>query len=74
MKSTIKLTLVVCLFVSTTFAEGDMGTGGKTCTGNCLVSTVPVDDKTKADESKGNMVTIVRNYLEIFFEYFTDTK
>ena len=46
MKSTIKLFLIVALFVSTAFAdgdmgnggfaEGDMGNGGKTCATNCL--------------------------------------
>jgi hypothetical protein len=35
MKLTLKLILVVCLFSSTTFADGDMPGGGRTCTQNC---------------------------------------
>ncbi len=53
MKSTIKLFLIVALFVSTAFAdgdmgnggfaEGDMGNGGKTCTSNCLTDNQPTE-------------------------------
>ncbi|HSK73705.1 MAG TPA: hypothetical protein VK892_18550 [Pyrinomonadaceae bacterium] len=34
MKFTLKLFLVVCLFSSVAFAEGDMGSGGYTCEGD----------------------------------------
>jgi hypothetical protein len=64
--------LVVCLFVSATFAEGDMGTGGKTCTGNCLVSTGSDGNEPKKDES--TVGGFVRSYLKFFFEYLEVTK
>ena len=43
MKTTIKLVLFVCLFSSVAFADGEMGSGGKTCTSGCLTATQPTE-------------------------------
>ncbi len=75
MKSTIKLFLVVVLFCSTTFADGNMGGGGftdgnmggggKTCTSNCLVQNPNVDTKNDTDQkqSEDSILDFVKEYL-----------
>jgi hypothetical protein len=73
MKSTIKLVLVVLLFSSVTFADGEMGNGGKPCTGTCLTTTEPTDDETKSIESIDStdfILTTVQEYLDSMFKYF----
>lgn len=80
MKSTIKLFLIVALFVSTTFAEGDMsnggfaegdmGNGGKTCTTNCLTdnqTNESTDEDSNPTESDKSVLIIIQDYLNIIF-------
>ena len=70
MKSTIKLVLVVILFSSVAFADdGDMGSGGKTCTSNCFVATQPTEDK-NTTEPDDNILTTVQEYWDAVFKYF----
>lgn len=68
----LKLFLVVCLFSSVTFAEGDMGDGGYSgdgdmgdggrlaCTENCVVN---VNQK----EAENSILSFVRDYLVSIF-------
>lgn len=65
MKLTIKLFLVVCLFSSVAFADGDMGNGGKNCTGNCLVANQPTENETVKPESEPDnyILDFVQKYL-----------
>ncbi len=72
MKSIIKLVLVVCLFSSVAFAEGEMTNGGKTCpTGTtCLITTEPTDNETTSTESTDSVLTTVQEYLNSMLEYF----
>lgn len=72
MKSTIKLVLVVCLFSSVAFAEGEMGNGSRNCpTGTtCLVTTQPTDTETTTTESKDSVLDFVKEYLDSIFKYF----
>ena len=67
MKLTIKVVLFVCLFVSAGYADGDMGSGGKTCTSNCLVATQPTEKTIVTKESDDSLLTIVKNYLISLF-------
>jgi hypothetical protein len=74
MKSTIKLVLAVILFSSVAFAEGDMGSGGRTCPNGqttCLVASEPTqkneDTSTKSEDSIFNTF---QEYLNSMFEYF----
>jgi len=81
MKSTIKLFLVVILFSSVAFADGEMTNGGKTCpTGTtCLTTTQPTEEETKSTDSTDttnstdstdSILTGVREYLDSMFKYF----
>ena len=77
MKSTIKLVLVVVLFSSVAFADGEMGNGGKTCPNgatSCLVgSGTSGDDGTKPTESTDSTDSILgtfQEYLDSMFKYF----
>ena len=72
MKSTIKLVLVVCLFSSVAFADGEMGNGGKNCpTGTtCLYTTEPTDKEITPTESKDSVLDFVQEYLDSMFKYF----
>ncbi len=66
MKSTIKLFLIVTLFVSTAFADGDMGSGGKTCTTNCLTdnqTNESTDEDSNPTESDKSVLIIIQDYL-----------
>ena len=75
MKSIIKLALVVCLFSSVVLAEGDMGSGGKTCTNGtttCLTTNQPTDHDADTKESTDSVLTFVQKYLESIFKYFGD--
>ncbi len=74
MKLTLKLFLVVCLFSSVTFADGDMPGGGKTCTQNCVVgneptepTTEPTDDNLNQSQSKDSVLTFIQEYLISIF-------
>lgn len=70
MKLTIKLLLVVCLFTSVAFADGEMGSGGKTCPPGttCLVENQPTDTDTTKTEADDSFLTFVKNYLVSIFE------
>jgi len=72
MKSTIKLVLVVCLFSSVAFADGEMTNGGKTCpTGTtCLIATQPTGQETTTTESKDSVLDFVQEYLNSMLKYF----
>lgn len=70
MKLTLKLFLVVCLFSSITFADGDMTTGGKTCTQNCLISNEPTEptvDDLDQSQSEDSVLTFIQEYLISIF-------
>ena len=80
MKSTIKLFLIVTLFVSTAFADGDMGSGGfaegnmgngaKTCAINCLTdnqTNESTDEDSNSTESDKSVLIIIQDYLNIIF-------
>lgn len=72
MKLTIKLVLVACLFSSVVFADGEMGSGGKTCTSGCLTATQPTEKEVNQTESKDSVLTFVQTYLNSLFKYLTD--
>lgn len=75
MKSTIKLFLVVFLFSSTVFAEGDMGNGGRTCPNGaptCLVSAEPSETKETTTDPEDSILTSVHEYLDWVFKCFED--
>ncbi len=66
MKTTIKFALVIALFCSNAFADGEMGNGGRSCqTGqsNCLIenptTTVNNDDK----DSEDSLIVFVKEFL-----------
>ena len=80
MKSTIKLFLIVALFVSTAFAEGDMGSGGftegdmgsggKTCTTTCLPDNETDqshEENSNSEESDESVLTVIQDYLNTIF-------
>ncbi len=80
MKSTIKLFLIVTLFVSTAFADGDMGSGGfaegnmgngaKTCAINCLTdnqTNESTDEDSNSTESDKSVLIIIQDYLNTIF-------
>ena len=70
MKSTIKLMLVVCLFSSVVFADGEMGNGNKTCTGSCFAATQPTEKTVAPTESTDSVLNFVQKYLDSIFKYF----
>ncbi|HVE57239.1 MAG TPA: hypothetical protein VNB22_10455 [Pyrinomonadaceae bacterium] len=72
MKSTIKLVLVVCLFSSVAFADGEMGNGTKSCpTGStCLTTTQPTEKEITPTESTDSVLDFVREYLDSMLKYF----
>ncbi len=75
MKSTIKLILVVFLFSSMAFAEGDMGNGTRTCPNGattCFVSAEPSETKETTTDPEDSILTSVQNYLDWAFKYFED--
>ena len=67
MKTTIKLVLVVCLFSSVVFADGEMGSGGKTCTSGCLVATQTTETETVKTETENSFLKFVQKYLFSIF-------
>jgi hypothetical protein len=78
MKSIIKLVLVVILFNSAVFADGEMGSGTKTCTGTCVTETQPTgsettgstDDTTSTGSEDSTILTYVQEYWDSVFNYF----
>jgi len=79
MKNLMKLFLVMSLFVSSAFADGDMGGGGKTCPQGqtCLGGDMggggkATDDGTTADtdswtETTDAVLVFVTEYLKAIF-------
>jgi hypothetical protein len=67
MKTTIKLILVVCIFSSVTFADGEMTNGGKTCTGNCFVAPEPTETVPVKPETNNYFLKFVQKYLISIF-------
>ncbi len=67
MKTTIKLILIVILFSSVTFADGDMGPGGKSCTSNCLVATQTPETAPDKLETENYILKFVQKYLFSIF-------
>jgi len=71
MKSIFKLILVVSLFSSVAFADGDMGSGGKTCTSNCLAAIPQPTEKDSAlTQPDDSTLTAIQEYLNSIFKYF----
>lgn len=78
MKLTLKLFLVVCLFSSVTFAEGDMPGGGRSCPPNtqCYTGNEQPDPNPEEpnpsdpnhSSSEDSVLTSVQNYLISLFE------
>lgn len=72
MKLTIKFALVIALFCSTAFADGEMGTGGRSCPQGqtCLVNnptnTTIVTDKDQKG-SEDSFLVIVKDFLTKIF-------
>ena len=68
MKLTIKLFLVISLFTSVAFAEGEMGGSGRTCTNNCFTVAQTSDEKIEAKiESEETILTYIQKYLDSIF-------
>ena len=74
MKSTIKLVLVVCLFSSVAFADGEMPTGNRSCpngAATCFAGTTTIpEEETKATTGDDSILTTVQEYLDSLVEYF----
>ena len=81
MKLTLKIFLVICLFSSITFAEGEMGTGGKTCSPGqtCVTGDGEMGTGGFTDGNQGNggravndqsesILTFIQKYLISIFE------
>ncbi|MCD9186563.1 MAG: hypothetical protein LUM44_09020 [Pyrinomonadaceae bacterium] len=77
MKNTIEIFFVVILFCATAFADGsmgaggftddgNMGNGGRNCTGNCAVST-SVSDIKKSSETTNFVIDFIQDYLSSIF-------
>ena len=73
MKSTIKFALVIALFCSTAFAEGEMGTGGRSCPQNaqtCFAGN-PTDMPTDSDKNQKDLedsfLVFVKDFLTKIF-------
>lgn len=77
MKLTIKFALVIVLFCSTAFADGEMGNGGiapgemgnggRTCTSNCFFDNSTIVTDNEQDNSDNYVLTVVKDFLaEIF--------
>lgn len=80
MKLTLKLFLVVCLFSSVTFAEGDMGSGGragdgdkgsggKACTENCQTDPSTSDGDGSLTVTNTNQEEVKNSILDFVKEY-----
>lgn len=70
MKSVLKITLVIALFCSASFAEGEMGNGGKSCQAPCLVDNQPTTTITKDSNQKVNendFLIFVKEFLSKIF-------
>lgn len=70
MKSTIKFALVIALFCSTAFADGEMSNGGRTCTTNCFAggqpTTIVITDN-NMDKSENYLFAFVKDFLNEIF-------
>ena len=75
MKSVIKLMLVVSLFASAVFAEGELPNGNRNCPNGqttCFVADEPTGDETKSTDSEDTLLVIVQNYFDSVFGYFVN--
>ena len=73
MKSIMKLVLVVFLFSSVAFAEGEMGNGGKPCPGSCIVASETTAEETKTMESTDTTDSVLvtfQEYWDSMLQYF----
>ena len=71
MKLTVKILLVICLFTSIAFADGEMGTGGKTCPPQtaCLDGEMGTGGLTVDDQNQNDsMLSFIQKYLISIFE------
>lgn len=82
MKSTVKIFLIIALFVSASFAgDGDLGNGGYTCDGDlgnggriCTVDCppAPVDPETPCSERNSNESDSENSILSEIEEYLNE--
>lgn len=70
MKSIMKLILVVFLFSSVVFAEGEMGNGGKPCSGSCLTVTETTEGETNSAEPTATILVTFQEYFDSVIKYF----
>lgn len=73
MKSVCKLFLVVMLFTSVVFAEGNMGNGDRSCPSGqttCLVGGQTTEPDVKSSDEEDSILTIVQKYLDSIFDVF----
>ena len=74
MKVTLKVALVISLFCTTAFADGEMTSGGKTCSENCLAdrqastTIIANRDEDKSENDYANdLLTFVSDFLADIF-------
>ncbi|MEO6655516.1 MAG: hypothetical protein ABIO36_05490 [Pyrinomonadaceae bacterium] len=67
MKTMLKLTLMTALLVSTVMADGEMGSGGKSCTVNCPAS--PTSASATTQEGIGSTSEVTEAVIEIVEQY-----
>ncbi|MCW5961841.1 MAG: hypothetical protein KIS76_16895 [Pyrinomonadaceae bacterium] len=68
MKSTLKIALVIAMFSTVSFADGDMTSGGRSCEGTCLTGgqpTVITTIDTTANDS--DILFTVKSFLSRIF-------
>jgi|GEM_PF-5894377 len=74
MKSICKLVLVVFLFTSAAFADGDLPNGNKNCPNGqttCLVDSGSEETKpTEPTDSTDSILIFVQEYFDSMVEYF----
>ena len=73
MKSVWKLVLVVFLFTSAAFADGELPNGNRSCPNGqttCLVSIDTTEPDTKSADAEDSFLTTVQNYLDSVFDIF----
>ena len=75
MKNTMKIFLVIALFCSASFAEGDMGAGGRTCPAGQTCFTDPgdtTDPGTVSDSEEGveNESEDTESFVDSIYDYF----
>lgn len=61
MKLTLKIFLVVCLFSSVAFADGEMSNGGKTCPSGCGFADGDMTSGKSGDMTNGGLTVNDQN-------------